>query len=139
MLWLDTAAARGMTTGNYNTVMGQEALKSNTTASNQTAVGHQAAYSNTTGPNLTAVGRWALYANTTGADNTAVGLNALVSNTTGATQILQLDNRHLIPTPPQDRNHWRLVMKLATSNTTTNGVIAVYWHIARARLHTSLV
>jgi hypothetical protein len=72
-----------MTTGNYNVVVGQEALKSNTTASNNTAVGYQALYDNVTGTSLVAVGYQAL-ANNTANSNTAVGLSALFTNTTGS-------------------------------------------------------
>ncbi len=69
--------------GNFNTVLGDDALTLATGGSN-TAMGYRALYSNTTGGANTAIGDGALYSNTTGSANTANGYSALVTNTTGS-------------------------------------------------------
>src|SRR6266581_428056 len=68
--------------GNFNTVLGDDALTLATGGSN-TAMGYRALYSNTTGGANTANGVSALQEITTGFDNTATGASALASNTTG--------------------------------------------------------
>jgi hypothetical protein len=73
-----------LTTGDYNTANGFEALFSNTTGGGNTASGHNALQSNTTGYHNTANGGAALVSNTTGFDNTASGRHALYSNTTAS-------------------------------------------------------
>jgi hypothetical protein len=71
-------------TGNGNTAIGWEALKSNTRGSSNTAIGYEALDWNTTGNNNTATGHQALAHNTTGANNTASGVAALGYNTEGS-------------------------------------------------------
>ena len=75
--------ALNVCSGNFNTGLGYQALRSNTTASNNTAVGYEAAKNNTTGEGFTAIGTQALEANTTGNYGVAVGWTAAYSNTTG--------------------------------------------------------
>jgi hypothetical protein len=70
--------------GNFNTVLGDDALISNTGGQNNTAVGIDALFSNTTGFANTATGAFALAANATGDDNTANGSGALEINQTGS-------------------------------------------------------
>ena len=73
----------GVSTGNRDTALGEQALASNTTGSDNTAVGAEALFSNTSGATNTGVGSFALWANTNGLVNTAVGSGALSSNTSG--------------------------------------------------------
>ena len=93
-------AMGSVTSGLFNTAVGQQALRDTTTASGSTAVGHQSLifangaantavgyqtlYSNSNGLNNTAVGYQALYSHQNGQDNTAVGYQSMYS-ATGAT------------------------------------------------------
>lgn len=74
----------GVSTGNRDTALGEQALASNTTGSDNTAVGAEALFSNTSGATNTGVGSFALWSNTTGLVNTAVGSGTLNANTTGS-------------------------------------------------------
>lgn len=74
----------GVSTGDRDTALGEQALASNTSGSDNTAVGAEALYSNTSGATNTGVGSFALWANTTGLVNTAVGSGTLNANTTGS-------------------------------------------------------
>jgi hypothetical protein len=69
--------------GNYNTAIGINSLYKNT-GNNNTASGSSALFSNTTGANNTASGYQALFSNTSGTLNTASGVDALKGNTTGS-------------------------------------------------------
>jgi hypothetical protein len=73
---------RALTSGEFNTAIGSNALNANTTASNNTAVGYQACITNTGGANLVGLGKGAMYGNTTGNNNVAVGYHALYTGTT---------------------------------------------------------
>ncbi len=73
----------GVSTGDRDTALGEQALASNTTGSDNTAVGAEALYSNTSGSTNTGVGSFSLWANTNGLVNTAIGSGALSSNTSG--------------------------------------------------------
>ena len=73
-----------LTTGLYNSVVGQEAQNSLTTGSSNNAVGYAAQNSLTTGSYNSAVGRSAQYSLTTGLYNSAVGYAAQNSLTTGS-------------------------------------------------------
>ncbi|MGO8700331.1 MAG: hypothetical protein ACLQVY_21785 [Limisphaerales bacterium] len=71
-------------TGNYNTAVGYQTLKSIQGATDDdTAIGYSALASDTTGTNNTAAGQGALGSNTTGSLNTAVGDYALHSDASG--------------------------------------------------------
>jgi hypothetical protein len=72
----------GVSTGNRDTALGEQALASNTSGSDNTAVGAEALFSNTSGATNTGVGSFALWANTIGLVNTGIGSGALASNTT---------------------------------------------------------
>jgi len=76
-----------ITSGNYNTAVGQQSLTSNTTGTGNTAMGLGALLNNTTANYSTAVGYAALTSNTTGVINTAIGTSALASNTTGGSNV----------------------------------------------------
>src|SRR5437660_3626680 len=69
--------------GNFNTVLGDDALLNNTTGKHNTAVGFDALLNNNT-DNNTAIGYNVLVSNTTGDSNTAIGFQALLGNTTGS-------------------------------------------------------
>ncbi|MFI5170875.1 MAG: tail fiber domain-containing protein [Chitinophagales bacterium] len=71
-------------TGNFNTTVGYQSLRSNTTGFNNTAMGFVTLYNNTTGNSNTAIGYSALSTNTEGYHNTAIGTAALSGNTLGA-------------------------------------------------------
>ena len=83
---LGGCAAR-LTTGNYNTAVGQQALEQNTTGTRNVAVGLNALNRVTSTGNNTAVGFNALFgggaSGNTGANNTAVGTCAFQCMTTG--------------------------------------------------------
>jgi hypothetical protein len=64
-------------TGNSNTAIGANTLRSNTSGINNTGLGTESLFSNTTGNGNTAVGKGALYSVTTGTTNTAIGSGAL--------------------------------------------------------------
>src|SRR5437868_13032915 len=68
--------------GNFNTVLGDDALLNNTTGKHNTAVGFDALHSNTTGFYNTADGYNVLVRNTTGDSNTANGFQELFGHTT---------------------------------------------------------
>jgi hypothetical protein len=70
-------------TGNRNTAHGFQALHINGAGSGNTASGVNALRANETGNNNTASGFGALASNETGSSNTAVGVSALVSNDSG--------------------------------------------------------
>jgi hypothetical protein len=83
-LYLGTNAGNpSSSTGNRNTAIGEEALRSNTSGSDNTALGAEACYTNTSASSNTCIGSFALGSNSTGQVNTAVGSGALPSNTTG--------------------------------------------------------
>lgn len=69
--------------GNYNTVIGTDALTVSNVGDYNIAVGYSAMYSNTSGNNNIAIGSNALYSNTMGSNNVATGFMALNSNTNG--------------------------------------------------------
>jgi len=69
--------------GNYNTAVGDSALRANTTGRRNTAVGTYAMYTNIGGYYNSAFGSLALYSNTSGNYNNAFGNQALQFNTTG--------------------------------------------------------
>lgn len=84
-LYLGTNAGNpGSSTGNRNTAIGEEALRSNTSGSDNTALGAEACYNNTSASSNTCIGSFALGSTTTGQVNTAVGSGALSSNSTGS-------------------------------------------------------
>ena len=66
------------TTGNFNTAVGDSALKLNTTGGANTAIGLDALVFNDTGDSNTATGANALFSNTAGIENTATGTDAAV-------------------------------------------------------------
>ena len=70
------------TTGSANTAVGTDALTANTVGNFNTAVGYRTLEANT-GSSNTVVGSEALYSNTTGGGNTALGYGSLPNNTTG--------------------------------------------------------
>ena len=83
-LYLGTNAGNpSSSTGNRNTAIGEEALRSNTSGSDNTALGAEACYGNTSASSNTCIGSFALGSNSTGQVNTAIGSGALPSNTTG--------------------------------------------------------
>jgi len=83
-LYLGTNAGNPTSsTGNRNTAIGEEALRSNTSGSDNTALGAEACYGNTSASSNTCIGSFALGSNTTGQVNTAIGSGALPLNTTG--------------------------------------------------------
>lgn len=69
--------------GNYNTAVGDSALRANTTGRRNTAVGTYAMYSNVGGYYNCAFGSLALYTNTSGNYNNAFGNQSLQFNTVG--------------------------------------------------------
>lgn len=72
-----------LSTGNYNTAIGNNSLKSNTSGYNNLAVGESSLYNNTSGNRNVASGFNTLFYNTTGNTNTANGYESLYNNTTG--------------------------------------------------------
>lgn len=77
-------AALNISTGKYNTAIGDSTLAVSTTANYNTACGYSALRSITTGLHNTAVGAFTLTSSTTGVQNTAVGMYSLNQNTTGS-------------------------------------------------------
>ena len=77
------ADALDVVTGDGNTAVGHEPLKSNTTGDENTGIGHRALWKNVTGFQNTATGAQSLLSNTSGIRNTAYGINSLYSNNTG--------------------------------------------------------
>ena len=75
------------TTGSSNVGIGRNALLANTTGATNTAIGSGAMSSNTTGGINVAIGALAMSGNTTGSNNIAIGLDALKSNTTSSGSI----------------------------------------------------
>ena len=71
--------------GNFNTAVGNSALRTNTTGSRNTANGNKALFANTTGQYNTALGEGAMQNVTTGNYNTATGMGALQSALLNAT------------------------------------------------------
>lgn len=69
--------------GNYNTVIGTDALTVSNVGDYNIAVGYSAMYSNTSGNNNIAIGSNALNSNTMGSNNVATGFMALNSNING--------------------------------------------------------
>ena len=72
-----------MTSGSYNSALGNCALKSTTTGANNVAVGYNSLFSNTTASNNTAVGYQAGFSNTTASANVFLGCQAGYTQTTG--------------------------------------------------------
>ncbi len=66
--------------GEFNTAVGQNALKNNTTGEKNTAFGYGALTNNTTGNENTAFGYQAMLFNRTGNQNTVAGISALLSS-----------------------------------------------------------
>jgi len=79
----ESCAMKALTTGEFNTGVGQNALLHETTGFQNTATGYEALRDNTEGSWNVADGYQALYNNTTGFENTAVGDWADIGNTTG--------------------------------------------------------
>ena len=77
-------ALLSLTTGVWNTAIGDQALKNDTTGGGNTATGFQALFGTTVGNQNTAYGSQALCFNTSGSSNTAVGYFALRSTSVGA-------------------------------------------------------
>jgi hypothetical protein len=75
------------TTGSYNSACGGLALVYNTTGNFNSATGEGALFFNTTGNNNTAEGEGTLLNNTTGSNNTGDGFSTLTSITTGSNNI----------------------------------------------------
>jgi hypothetical protein len=73
--------------GNYNTAIGDNAMRGNTTGRRNTALGSFALYTNSTGYYNTAIGPLAMYSNIDGGENTAVGVQASQSNTSGSDNV----------------------------------------------------
>ena len=77
-------AAKGLSTGTYNTAVGAFALDASLgTGDSNTGLGYNALTDNTSGNNNTAVGREALANNTVGERNVAIGRSALTTNVDG--------------------------------------------------------
>jgi hypothetical protein len=76
-----------VTTGNYNTALGVQALSANTTGLFNTALGWTALNANTTGFSNLALGPGAMSGNTTGTNNIAIGPGALELLKTGTWNI----------------------------------------------------
>jgi len=74
-----------VTTGGYNTAIGQQAMYETTTGENNTAVGKNALY-NTNNHYNTGVGYLAGQANSTGSNNTSLGNNAQPSNSSNSNE-----------------------------------------------------
>jgi hypothetical protein len=72
------------TTGNFNTVIGVDAMVDNISGNYNTAIGSQSLILNTTGSGNTAMGLLSLASNTIGNYNTAIGSQSLILNTTGS-------------------------------------------------------
>lgn len=72
-----------LSTGDYNTALGNNTLVYNTTGSRNVAVGLQALYHNSSGNSNTALGTLSLNNNSTGERNTSVGESSLTNNTSG--------------------------------------------------------
>jgi hypothetical protein len=73
--------------GDNNTTLGYQSLKSNTIGYNNTAIGVYSLYSNTIGAFNTTIGNNSLYYNTTGQSNIVVGESSLYYNTTGSNNL----------------------------------------------------
>jgi hypothetical protein len=73
-------------TGNNNTAVGNNTLRSNTSGIQNTALGVDALFTNETGDANTAIGMGALYS-TTADNNTAVGKDALYQSSTGTENV----------------------------------------------------
>jgi hypothetical protein len=71
-------------TGNFNTAIGFESLKSNTSSGYNTGLGSRSLSNNSTGVENSGLGFQSLLANTTGNYNTAIGVNSISLNTTGS-------------------------------------------------------
>ena len=80
---LGMTALSSITTGDFNTAIGHDALYSNLTGLNNTATGFQSLNNSISGDSNTAYGYRALFSNITGVYNTATGYHALYSNTEG--------------------------------------------------------
>jgi hypothetical protein len=76
-----------VTTGLYNTFIGDSAGKANTTGLVNSGFGVQALFSNTTGRDNVGFGSNALYFNTSGNENLGIGSSALERNLTGSKNI----------------------------------------------------
>jgi hypothetical protein len=76
-----------LTSGGFNTAIGDQALIDDTAGDDDVASGDAALQSNTSGNDDVATGGSALVANTTGDDNIATGFAALGANTSGADNI----------------------------------------------------
>ena len=130
--------------GNFNTVLGDDALLNNTTgkhntavgfdallnnnADNNTAIGYNVLVSNTTGDSNTAIGFQALLGNTTGSANTANGAWALFENTTGNFNTATGDEALLLNTTGNDNtaNGFQALFSNTTGNSNTaNGLEAL--------------
>lgn len=83
-IFLGSGAGNFTTTGEGNTVIGENALSHNTQGSRNTANGYGALRANTTGSWNTAIGHSTLVSNIGGYDNTAMGYGAMNLNTGGS-------------------------------------------------------
>ena len=82
-LTLGADAGISITTGDYNTFLGDYSGKNATSASSSLFVGRHAGYSTNTGGYNSFIGRSAGYKNTSGAYNTYLGNSVAYENTTG--------------------------------------------------------
>lgn len=87
--WIDCTSKTQLinSTGQRNTVIGIDGLKSNTTGAQNTAVGALSLASNATGTYNSALGAYTLKANTSGSYNIAIGDSALYENTIGSDNV----------------------------------------------------
>ena len=92
LFWSDTGGNQGFgpsalesNTGlaNFNTAVGQAALKKNSDGDHNTAIGFASLFSNTIGTHNTGVGVNSLLSNIDGNYNTGAGVEALYANSTG--------------------------------------------------------
>lgn len=79
--------AGNVNTGNWNTAIGNVALRDNTTGHDNTATGDETLTFNTSGFANTANGEGSLFRNTTGNNNSANGYSVLAFNTTGNSNV----------------------------------------------------
>ena len=71
-------------TGQNNTAVGDDALRSNANGNQNTAVGSRALYNNSNGEYNTVLGMRALTSNVSGSNNVAIGIDAGYSNISGS-------------------------------------------------------
>jgi collagen triple helix repeat protein len=122
-----------LTTGQWNSGFGFEALFANNTGSANTAIGKGALHDNTDGSANTANGFQALYSNRTGHHNTANGIGALLQNETGNNNIalghnagfnLTTGDNNIDIGNPGGANAESDTIRIGTTGTHTNAYIA---------------